>query len=95
MDEMNTTLAAARWQLIKRLLADALEQPAERRRHYVAEQAGDDLALLSELETLLAAAEPARSLLDAAPAELALDALGHQPPMIRIPGMNKLVKSNN
>ncbi|WP_374566526.1 protein kinase [Ideonella sp.] len=72
---MNTPLPAERWQLIKRLLADALEQPAEQRHAYVAERAGDDAELLAELGTLLAAAEPSRSLLDEAPAELALDAL--------------------
>lgn len=72
---MNAPLPADRWQLIKRLLADALEQPADRRHAYVAKQADGDAELLAELDTLLKAAEPSRSLLDAAPAELALDAL--------------------
>ena len=72
---MNAPLPADRWQLIKRLLADALEQPVDQRRAYVAEQADGDAELLAELDTLLKAAEPSRSLLDAAPAELALDAL--------------------
>jgi len=75
---MNNPLPAERWQLIKRLLADALEQPAHRRRAHVAEQAGEDAALLSELESLLAAAEPSRSLLDAAPAGLTPDMLDEQ-----------------
>ncbi|MEK8033858.1 protein kinase [Ideonella sp. DXS29W] len=72
---MNEPLPADRWQQIKRLLADALEQPADLRQAYVADQAGDDAELLAELNALLAAAEPSRSLLDEPPAELALDAL--------------------
>jgi len=72
---MNAPLPADRWRLIKQLLADALEQPAEQRHAYVAEQAGDDAELRAELATLLDAADASRSVLDAAPAELALDAL--------------------
>lgn len=69
---MNEPLLASRWQLIKRLLADALEQPADQRHAFVAAQAGDDAELLAELNTLLAASEPSRSLLESGPpAELA------------------------
>jgi tetratricopeptide (TPR) repeat protein/tRNA A-37 threonylcarbamoyl transferase component Bud32 len=73
--DMTTARPADRWQLIKDLLADALERPAEHRRAYVAERAGDDIELLAELEALLSAAEPSRSILDAMPTGMATDAL--------------------
>lgn len=66
---------AERWQLVKQLLADALELAPDQRRDFIARHTVDDPDLRGELETLLNAAEPSRSLLDDVPAELALDAI--------------------
>ncbi|MED5622315.1 serine/threonine-protein kinase [Ideonella sp. BN130291] len=65
----------ARWQRVKRLLADALEQPTSERPAFVAREAAGDAALQAEVMGLLQAADASRSLLDSVPAELALDAL--------------------
>jgi hypothetical protein len=72
---MSTTMDAQRWQHIKSLLAEALERPADARQAFVDEVAGHDGDLHAELSALLAAALSDDSLLDATPADLALDAL--------------------
>jgi len=67
--------APARWRRVKSLLAEALERPARERAAFIAQAAAGDAALQAELSALVAAAEPAESLLDAPPGALALDAL--------------------
>jgi hypothetical protein len=67
--------APARWHRVKSLLAEALERPADERAAFIAQAAAGDAALQAELSALVAAAEPAQSLLDAPPGALALDAL--------------------
>jgi serine/threonine-protein kinase len=61
-----------RWQRISDILADALELPPARRAAFVADRAGDDAALRSELEGLLAAAASERGRFDS-PAVSAID----------------------
>lgn len=69
---------AARWQRLKHLLADALEQPAHERQAFIDAQCAGDEALRLELTELAAAAAPTRSLLDDVPSTLARDALQAQ-----------------
>jgi tetratricopeptide (TPR) repeat protein len=79
MQDPDPTLDPARWQRIKALLADALEQPADQRQAHVDAAAGADAALRDEVLALLAAAGSSRSPLEAWPAASALEALqGHE-----------------
>ncbi len=75
-EDMNTTENATRWQLLKALLADALDRPPEQRQAFVDAATRDDDDLRAELNELVAAAGCEDSLLDAPPhTELALEAL--------------------
>ncbi|MBX3621609.1 MAG: serine/threonine protein kinase [Rhizobacter sp.] len=72
------TLAAARWQQLKPLLADALELPPQARSAHLDRVCGSDAALRAELESLLDAAGATRTPLDASPADAMLHALAGQ-----------------
>ncbi len=72
---MNNAENATRWQLLKALLAEALDRPPEPRQAFVDAATHDDDDLRAELNALVAAAGCDDSLLDSPPTELALDAL--------------------
>ena len=72
---MTNTGTAAQWQILKALLAEALEHPPGERQAFIDAATRDDDDLRSEVNALVAAAGCEDSLLDSPPTVLALDAL--------------------
>src|SRR5713226_6836381 len=68
------------WEKVKEVLTVALEQPVAMRAQFLAESCGDDEALRSEVESLLAAHEEPKNLLEQHTIDLAaqLQTDGHK-----------------
>ena len=75
---MSRDMDPALWQRVKAIVADAIERPREERLSFVRQITGGDMALLREIEELLAAADVDTSPLDAPPAGRMLEALNER-----------------
>jgi serine/threonine protein kinase len=68
------TMTPERWAHIKQLLAEALERPPAQREEFIARAAGSDVALLAEVQSLLASHEQTGRFLDSIPEALCAEA---------------------
>jgi len=81
------TMTPERWHQIKDSLADAIRLPAEDRPRYIAKVCGDDSALRTELESLIAAHEIAeRGAFDNPAFDITTSQISHSPTPDRLVG---------
>jgi len=76
---MNEAMTPERWARVKALFSAALDTPTGDRAAFLEREAADDISLVTEVASLLAAHDKPGDFLDSAPAEMRAEALGLGP----------------